>query len=252
MSGTASQIDDLEALLQPYARRPPDREWLPISLFTMQDRSVAVAIRPAGVGKVIVTDEGETLTYMRDLGVDVEPNSASSRDIELLATKRGFRFDGFAFAREVTPDEIPTAALHLAEVEIAVSGLLHTRYMVPEANIFSTEAREILHRELKPKVAKLVKFGSQYAGRYQDGEFFCVAEEARPVGVKLITNMSNMRDAVIVGMMYEKEPIDLVALRKPRVRLSGPRVVQFATLYANHTFDRVEKLATYLNDRLAG
>lgn len=247
-----ANLADLEALLQPFAVMPEGPIWLPISLYTMQGRSVAICLRPAMGGNVVVSDEGEVVSAMRDIGFDVEPGSAISRDIEIIAKRRGFKFDGNSIKRLVVPDEIPTAALHLAEAEIGASALLEARYVAPSVHAFQRQARAQLRENLRPPALKVVKFGSHYKGQYENGEFFCVAELKKPIGVKLVTNTENMKDAVIVGMLYQNEPIELLALRKPNILLGGPRVIQFSTFYAGHQFEKVEKLADYINQRAAG
>jgi hypothetical protein len=246
-------IEDLEGLLARYAQQPEGRIWIPLSLFTFQNESVAVAVRPGPRrGEVVVTDEGQTVATVEDLGFELEAKSALTRDIQAIADRRGFHFHQDVFSRTVTPAEVPTAALHLAEVEIAVSALLQLRLITPSTNIFATKARQVLKRDLLPKAVERVHFGPAYGGRYKDGEFFCVADADRPIGVKVVTNSNNMRDAVIVGLMYENEPIELIALKNPKEQLGGPRVVQFTTLFAEHIYDKPEKLAAYLNKRLAG
>lgn len=248
---TENPIEDLEALLRRYVSLPDQRVWLPISLYNFQDESVAVAVSPHSANQATITDEGQTIASVEDLGLEFDEDSALARDIQTIAARRGFEFDGYAFRRLVTAEEIPTAALHLAEVEIAVSALLQLRLLTPETNIFATHARQILQEQLRPRVAQHVRFGHEYAGKYKDGEFFCVAEVKKPVGVKLVTNSNNMKDAVIAGLMFEGESIELAALKKPRRKLGGPRVVQFATLFADHIYTNPEKLAKYLNDRVA-
>jgi hypothetical protein len=248
----ANPIEDLEALLEPYATMPEQPVWLPISLFTMQNRGVAVAVVPKSRGKVVVTDQGETLNVLLELGLEVKAGSALLRDITSLASRRGFRCDGWALSRVVSPAEVPTAALHLAELQIAVSGLLHIRYEAQSSKAYSSNARKYLIDHLRPNALKLVKFGADYTGEFEDGKFFCVAEAKQPVGVKLVTDETNLRDAVIAGLLFEKSPIELAALRKPDFELKATRGIQFTTMYSERIFNSPELLTQFLNRRLAG
>lgn len=252
MAAATTQLQDLEGLLAEYASRPDGVVWVPLSMFTMQGEGVAISLAPARGGKVLVSDRGETLGKVRDSGFVVEAGTGIAKEIELLARRRAIEFDGGVLSSIVHPEDVPTAILHLAEVEIGVSSLLYVRHHAPTHTLFAAAAKRELRRLLKPELLARVKFGAQYTGKFKDGEFFCVAESDRPVGVKLVTNSENMRDAVIVGMMYEKEPIELVALRRPGIKLSGPRVVQFNTLYAARQFEKSDKLAAFLGQRAAG
>jgi hypothetical protein len=241
------QLQDLEQVVQEYARVPEGETWVPLSLFIPTGDQVAVAIIPLRGKEVRVTDGGEILNRFRLLGLEVRDDSKVAEDVRVLAHAYGFQLVDGELARNVSVDEVPTAILNLAEAELAVAGRLYSRLYAVHDLQFRVIAKSSLRQELTRKAMRHTHFELDYPEKYHDGEFFCFVDGSKPMGVKLVTNKQTMLDALVVHHLYEREPMSLAALKKPDAILGGRRVVNFESTFQGRIFEGTARLAEEIN-----